>query len=325
MPVTDLIKVQMGQEGTWGTCVAATAKLMGVTEATLEIVDEVHQTEKSGFYYPSDLVAEVSFMGEGSITMDLTYEDILYPLENFFDAIETHTATATGPWTWSYDAPTTTTVTPQHLTIEFGAPDAEYEACGVLFTELNISGEAGGVWVGEFPFLCADIDDAAMATGTAVADRAVELIRMADTELYMDTWTHTGARTKIDDTLVSFELHVENGRHAKVFAGSVQPDDWGDTQWTGTLTTVLEFNASGKAIVDALLAPALVQRMLRIVGTSGAKSVTLDFDGTLVNGAELFSDRDGNVTVELEWQGTYNDTNTNWLGVDVVNSVQTLQ
>ncbi|NIV32913.1 MAG: hypothetical protein GWN58_26755, partial [Anaerolineae bacterium] len=145
MPVTDLIKVQFGQEAAWGTCVAANAKLMGLTDATLNIVDEVHQTDKSGFYYPSDLVAEVSMMGEGSITFDLSYEDILWPLDNVFDE-ETPTGTTT--FTWAYDAPDTATVTPNYLTIEFGAPDAEYEACGVLFTELNISGEAGGVWTG---------------------------------------------------------------------------------------------------------------------------------------------------------------------------------
>ena len=47
-----------------------------------------------------------------------------------------------------------------------------------------------------------------------------------------------------------------------LFAGDLQPTNWGDTQWTGTLTTVLEYeDAVGsdvKAIVDARLGPALV-------------------------------------------------------------------
>lgn len=326
MPVTDLIKVQMGQEGTWGTSVVATAKLMGVTDVTVQIEDEVHQTEKSGFYYPSDLVAEVAFSASGTINMDLTYEDILYPLENFFDAIETHTATATGPWAWNYAAPTDTTVAPQYFTIEFGAPAAEYEVSGALFTELNISGEAGGIWTGSFPFIAEDADDGSLATGTGLADRTVELIRMADTTIDFDTWT-AGSYGGGGGThyLISFDLNVQSGRHLKQFSGSIQPADWGDTQWTGTLTTVVEFKADNKAIVDALLGPALVQRLIEIVATSGTHTATIQFAGTLVDGVELFSDREGNVTVSLKWQGTYSDTVSGWFDVDVVNSIQTLQ
>jgi len=112
---------------------------------------------------------------------------------------------------------------------------------------------------------------------------------------------------------------VNSNRHLKQFAASLTPEDWGDGQWTGTLTTVLEFNATGKAFVDALLAPGLVQRMIRIAATSAPRAATIDFYGTLVNGVELFSDRDGNITVSLEWAGTYNDTDSQWLTIDIVN------
>ena len=49
-------------------------------------------------------------------------------------------------------------MTPNYLTIEYGGDGNEYAACGVLFTELNISGEAGSVWQGTFPFICSDPD-----------------------------------------------------------------------------------------------------------------------------------------------------------------------
>jgi hypothetical protein len=125
--------------------------------------------------------------------------------------------------------------------------------------------------------------------------------------------------------LISFDLNVSTGRHLKQFAGSLQPTAWGDTQWRGTLTTVVEFEADAKGIVDALVAPGLVQRLIQIVATSGTHSATIQFAGTLVNGVELFTDRDGNITVSLEWQGTYNDTVSGWFDVDVVNSTATLQ
>ena len=315
MAETDLIRLQFGQEVAWGTCVAATAKLMGLEDATLQVEDEVFQTERGGWYYPSNLIAEVSQMGSGSVQFNLSYEDILYPLDNFFDEC---TPTGTTTITWAYDAPTDTQVTPNYLTIEYGGDGNEYAACGVLFTELNISGEAGSVWQGNFPFICSDVET---VTAASLSNRAVELIRMADTEIYVDTWSGTVGSTKMDDSLISFNLSVQSGRHHKLFAGELSPQDWGDTKWSGQLTTVLEFNASAKALVDAVVGGALVQRMIRIQGTSGVKSATIDFYGTIVDGMELFSDRDGNMTVELVWEGTYNTTASEWFGVDVVNTV----
>ena len=342
MAVTDLIKVQVEVETAFATtatanCGPADHLLMGITEGTLNIMDEVHLTERSGHLYPSDLAAQVQQHGEGAIVMDMSYEDCLYVLNNFFDAATVSTSTTTtgtGPSTftygnWAFDAPADSAVTPGFLTIEFGAPNAEYEACGVLFTELNISGEAGGVWQGNFPFLAQQVNTCSMAT---CADSTVELMRMADTTLYIDTWAGTIGTTAKADTLISFELAATNGRHLKTFAGKLSPQDWGDTQWSGTLTAVLEYNATAKAYVDAILArTGVAQHMVRIECDNGSgpgdgthREFILDFYGTLVDGAELFSDRDGNITVQLVWQGTYNDSDSQWLSFDVKNRVTAL-
>ena len=330
MAVTDLIKVQMEVETAWTTCNTADHLCMGVTDVSVNIMDEVHLTERSGHLYPSDLAAQVGQHGEGSISMDLSYEEINYVLNNFFDAATASTTTTTtGTLTYTYynrayDSPADTAVTPGYLTIEFGAPSANYQACGVLFNELNISGEAGGIWTGNFPFLASSINTCTMA---ALSDSAVELIRMADTEIYIDTWAGAIGTTKKDDVLVSFDLSVSNGRHLKNFAGDIGPQDWGDTKWSGTLTTVLEFTAVAKAYVDALLdRTGVVQRAIRIIADNDAAATdgtdrvaSFDFYGTVVDGAELFSDRDGNITVSLTWEGTYNDTGTDWLSFDVKN------
>lgn len=342
MAVTDLVKVQVEVETAFCTtatthCGPADHLLMGVTDATLNIMDQVHLVERSGHLYPSDLTAQVAQSGEGSVSMDMSYEDCLYVLNNFFDAATVSTSTTTtgtGPSTftygnWAFDAPGDTAVTPGYLTIEFGAPSAEYEACGVLFTELNISGEAGGVWTGTFPFIAQQVNAATMAS---LSDSTVELMRMADTDLYIDTWAGTIGTTLMADTLISFDLSCTNGRHFKTFAGELLPQAWGDTQWSGTLTIVAEFNATGKAKVDAILArTGVVQHMIRIECDNGSgpgdgthREFILDFYGTLVDGAELFSDRDGNITVSLTYQGTYNDTDSQWLSFDVKNRVTAL-
>ena len=336
MAATDLIRLQFGKEAAWGTCIAATAKLMGLEDASLQVEDEVFQTQKGGWYYPSNLIAEVAQMGSGSVQFNLSYEDVLFPLDNFFDEetpVTSTTTTGTGPSTftygnWAYDAPTDTQVTPNYLTIEYGGDGYEYAACGALFTELNISGEAGGVWTGTFPFICSDVETVTAATLT---NRVVELIRMADTELYVDTWAGTIGTTKADDTLISFNLAVQSGRHHKLFAGDLSPQDWGDTKWSGQLTLVVEANATSKAWVDAVVGGALVQRMIRIQADNGSgpgdgthRQATIDFYGTMIDGVELFSDRDGNMTFELVFEGTWNTTDSAWLGFDIVNLVTAL-
>lgn len=319
MAVTDLIKVQVGQETTWGDSVAGTAILMGVTDATVNVVDEVHQSAEMGAMYPSDVVAEVSQHAEGSITMDLSYQDILYPLDNMFE--EESPADASPLYTWTYVAPTTAVLVGNVYTLEFGATGAEYEVSGALFTGGTISGEAGGIWTGEFPFVGQDVDDDTMAT---LAGRTVGLIRMADTVLSIDTWTGTMGTTPVTTELIGFELAFETGRHLKYFNGAVAPGNYGCTKHTGTLTLKLEFSTVTKAIVDALSVPGLVQRQIRLKATSSTHTAQIDFAGTLVGGVPLFDDRDGNITVSLPWVGTWHDTDVNWLEFIVANDIASL-
>jgi len=145
----------------------------------------------------------------------------------------------------------------------------------------------------------------------------------------MDSWASaTIGATELAATLISAELTVNPGRHLKTFVGSVTPEAYGENRWEGQLVTVLEFNSSAKAIVDALLAPALVQRQIRIRATQGATTAyrlaQIDFAGTLVDGAELFGDRDGNMTVSLTWNGTVNTVWDNWFAAKVTNELSVL-
>src|SRR5512139_929601 len=313
MAITDLKKVQSGQEVAWGTTLAATGKWMGVTDVTLTAVDPIYHLEKSGFMRPSAQTALVDSSAEGTVEMDLSYEDIVYPLDNFFSQC-TPAASV-----WTYTPPTTAITTPNFYTLEIGGTDFAYEACGVLFNDITISGEAAGIWHGSFGFVAKDIHAEAL---TALTDRTVEMIRMADTAIHFDVWgTAAGTAAASAATLISFELNITNGKHLKTFAGGLQPAAWGETQWGGQLTIVCEFNAVAKAIVDALLAatPAMQQRAIRIAATSGGKYARLDFYGTLIDGVELFGDRDGNVTVELVWAGTWEPTVSDWLEIIIDN------
>lgn len=318
MPETDLKVLQFGKESAWGTAVAATAKMEALTDATLNIVDEQRAEPILGTLAPGKVTAEVYQYGTASLEMEGTYEDILHPLESLFGE---ESATGTGPWVWTYAAPDGTAPTPRPLTAEFGASGASYKMAGAVFTGISIAIEAGGVWT-----ISGDMIGKAVSVVTLASPsgRAVELIRGADTQLFVDVWAGTMGSTEVTATLISAELSIETPRHLKNFCGTLGPDDKGEARWTGTLALTLEYNASAKAYVDALIAPALVQRQIEIKATSGTSIAQIQFAGTLQDGAELFEDTDGNISVSLTWRGTYNTTFSNWLTFIITNDVETL-
>lgn len=315
--VTALKKVQLGKETAWGTAVAATAKLMSVTDASLVPMSTHEQSAELGTAAPSKQVALTEQHGAGSVEMDLSYEDILYPLHGLFGSVA---PTGTDPYTYTYAAPIATAAAPQKYSVEFGAGTDAYVLKGGLVQHLNIAGEVGSIWKATLDLIGKLI---ATVTLAAPADRTIELIRTADTTLYVDAVGGTMGSTVVAVTLIGFELDVDSGRHLKAFAGAVNPGDFGEGKWEGTLRLTLEFTAAAKAYVDALLGPAKTERQIEIRATSGTKSAKLQFTGYLSEDPTLFGDRDGNIIVETTWQGAYNSTFANWLKSIIVNSVST--
>jgi hypothetical protein len=317
MPATVQKVVQIATETTWGTPVAATAKLMGVTDASIQIVDEVEVVAEVGRSGPSARAVQKAQHGTGSLTMAASYEDLAYLADMLFGTAAPGAATT---YTRSYAAPTTAGATIPLRTIEYGTSGASYRLEGALLESLTVSGEAGGYWTAQAGFIGEAVATVSLA---ALSERTVELIRTADTVLTVDAAGGTIGTTAVPATLISFELSVTPGRHLKTFAGSLNPSGYGDSAWEIGLRTTLEFNASAKAYVDAILS-GLVERQIRIRATSGTKVSTIDFAGVVMDGATLFSDRDGNMTVDLTWAGKYNTQLANSLLMALTAGVQTL-
>ena len=313
MPASVLRTIFLGAEqlNTWGASTKApTAKLMGLTDASLSVAQEVDQPTLVGTLAPATVAAQTEIHGEGRIEQRASYQDICYWLNGIFGPA-VGSAAANTRYTYNYIAPLTASTTPQHYTINFGTTNACYEMDGAIINNLEIGIEAGQVWTVGVDLLGYAVNTAALST---CADRDVDLIRASDTTLYMDAWTsNTIGSTPVAATLISANLTANPGRHLKTFVGAIRPASYGENRWEGRMTMVLEFNSSAKALVDALTAPALVQRQIRLNASTGsrtaARACTLDFAGTLVDAVRLFDDRDGNMTVSLTWNGT---VNTKW-------------
>jgi len=297
---------------------------MAVTDAEISIVDEVLQPEELGNASPMTTPAQVAQHAEGSWTQQASYQDLTYLTHGVFGTVGS-SAAANTTYVWKHAVAVSTTPTPFMYTIEYGSPSAEYQVTGGILNNLEISGEAGGIWEASVEVLGKAVVAEALTTGVDI--RTVDLIRMADTAFTVDTWGGTMGTTAVAATLISFTLTASPQYHMKTFAGSLTPTSYGADRWEGTLETVLEFNSSAKAYVDALLS-GKVQRQIQIEASQGAtttaRSATIQFCGTLIDGATLFEDRDGNLTVSLTWKGTYNSTFGGWLTIKTKNELSAL-
>ena len=208
-------------------------------------------------------------------------------------------------------------------TVEYGTAGALYKLVGAMFTKMSIKGTAGKTWEVSADLLGKQVS--VLASMAALADRTATLISMGDTSLAIDTAGGTAGTTAVAATLIDFELQVDTKRHLKQFAGNILPTNWGEDRWSGSLKMTLEFNASSKAYVDALVAPGIVSKLVEIKGTTGAsQAVIIDFCGVVNKGTELFKDRNGNMTVELSFDPLAAGTLANWLKITVTNAVGTL-
>jgi hypothetical protein len=328
MPASVLRKVQLAAQAAWGTSnTTATVQLTGVTDVSLDIVPDVYMPQFMGTLAPAITAGLMGQHGEASITQVASYQDLPYYLQGVFGT-SAASAGANTTYVYKYEAKVDQVTTAPYYTVQIGTTDAEYALRTGMFTNLTISGEAGGMWEVSADLLGAAVTTMAMTTGLDVRD--VDLIRMADTNIYVTPWAQsTLTTTALSATLISFELTANPQRHLKTFAGSGNPAAYGDSTWEGQLTTVLEFNSNAKTFVDEMVSPdTLVQRQIRLRASTGsateARQATIDFAGTLADNVTLWDERDGNMTVSLVWNGTYNTANTSWLKLDVKNELSSV-
>jgi len=321
--ITELLRVQVGKETTWGTGVTDSAKLMGVSDINLQPgVAAKRFKELRGNLAPAHLAALTKVAPQGSMSQIATYEDICYLLEAMCGVA---TPSGAGPYVRTGGAPTTVAVaTPRFMTAFYDDPGGAgtYKAAGVIPSKLTISGKQS-----EEMMLKADLLAKQITTGSpaSLSDRSVSVVMGSDTKLYVDAWGGTIGTTEMATMSYSYELMLDAQRVLKHYLGALTPGRYVERKWDGELKMMLEFNATSKAFLDALIAPALFQKQVRIKATSDANHIVqLDFAGTAEDTPALFTDDDGVSTLEFTLKGTYHSTLANWFAYSVTNQVSAL-
>jgi len=311
-------------EATWGSTGNPTKKFHGLTAASLKIDQSVEVVNAVGWYGPSGIANIQADSGSGSLEFVASYEDMPAILNNLFTYTSASTGNSTGgttaPYNYTWTAPVSSTQIVATYPIEISPSTAYgYKLRGGIMSNLTLRGEAGGYWTGSVDLLGKYVEALSVRTTAGDVDRTVNPIRVANTSLYLDAHsTGTIGTTLTSGRLISFEFGYNPNRHTKLFAGSINPGGWGDGRAETSLKMVWEFQSSAKADIDEALGStgAAVKRLIRLQATQGSsatlKTFQVNYAGIKVDGETLFSDRDGNVTVETNWQGMYSTAISNY-------------
>lgn len=315
------LRWQFGQETTWGTGVAASAKIMGVQPGgSMTPTHTPLVIPETGRFGPSAGAVLQSVSGAAKMSQYLSYEDILYLTTGAFGVVSPTDANPL--YTWTYAAPYDAALTLKPFTIEYGLPGSAqgYEMAGSLLNKLTLKADKGGVWMADSEWIGETV---ASSTITTLSDRTVEYIRASDTTFAIDAWGGTMGSTGVTTTLLNWELSIDLGRNLRFHQGVLAPDDYSQGPWKPKLTTVLDFTSTTKTVMDDILT-TLSQRQIAIAGASSTHSVTIRFAGQISNNVTLWEDDNGARIIKLEWEPVYNATYSGYLGMVVANAVSAL-
>jgi len=320
----DLLQIQVGEETTWGTAVAATAKLMGVEDLTLMpgVKGKVFH-DRRGSLAPGYLAELLEIMPTGKMPMIASYQDICYVFDNLLGEA---TPSGVGPYTRDYAGPLGTVPTPKILTMIYGDATNCYKLAGGLISKATFKGSSGSNMAIETELMGKVVTTGSLA---ALSDRVVNVAMGDHMAVYIDAWGGTMGATIIACTAYEYELTIDAKRKGDLFLGSLTAcnyhEDDGADGWDVMLKLSLELNAVSKAQLDALISTsAIYQRQIRLKSTSGTNVIQFDVAGTSEESPDIFTSRDGVVTFETQLKGTYNTGLANYLKIQSINGVSAL-
>lgn len=325
MPTTkDELRVQAGKQSSFGTGVTPTVALRGVTAFKVapdqdnRVLNDMQLSMAGG-----DTAVIASNGGGGSMEGWASYEDIPYILDGLMGEA---TPSGGGPYTRNYAAPVTTSgiVAPRISSFVHGdATVGAYALVGGIPSELTLKMTPKSEITYTTPLIGAGTAVDALETLTT---RTVTPIMASDVStLFLDAWAGTmGATALTKCYLRNLELNVKNNRKLRYCVGSLAASDHITEPWMGTLSLLLEWNSTSKAIIDEMVGGTAAKRQFQCTWANGTQSLKLQFCGVVKGKPEIFDDDDGVVSVRFEMERLYHGTFANWLKFVSVNSVATL-
>ena len=319
--LTRELRVQAGSQVSFASGVTPTIQLRGIEELMLRSKNNVLMLEDMSLGLAGASQAVVAGIGgEGSVKAWCSYEHLAYWLDNMFGNA---TPSGAGPYVRAYAAPSASAPTPRILSLVKGTSIGAYQLVGALLSSLTLRLEQESALM-----LNGDLVGNKVATDAleSLADVSVNPIMASQVaSIYWDAWAGTMGTTALDRCYVRMmELSIEPDRKLRPCFGSLSKDAYSESAWTGTLKLSLEFNATTKTDVDAIIGGTLTQRQVEINFADSTRALELQFAGTVTDDLEIFGDDDGVVTAEVTLTRTYHSTFGNWFKASLSNGVATL-
>lgn len=308
---TKELRAQLGKQVDFTTGVTPTVNLRGLTECKIGSQNEVEVLEdiNVGFAGGTDGVVK-KIGGKGSFQGWACYEHINYFLEMMMGVA---TPSGAGPYVRTGSAPVNTAPTPRFGSFVHGpSTTGAYALIGAMMSSFKLTFEPGkeammnGDLIGN-KVVADTVESLAVPTVLPIMGDHLD-------EIYIDAWGGTIGSTAMTNCDVRMaELTIEPKRDPRACFGTVFQDNYVNDAWDGTLKLSLEFNATSKAFVDAIIGGTLTQKQVRLVANGSATQILqLDFAGTVEDDLEIFDDDDGIVAVELSLKRTYHPTLATW-------------
>jgi len=331
-------KIEVGKEATnaWGTAVAPTQKMMGVTDVSITPLVTVEQIkDMRGDYNPSreSLVRQVG--GEATVEGWMSYEQSPYVFDAFFwhtDSDVGMTTDASGDATRVYYSPThaSDVKDTRVQTIVHGDVGVSSDVINVInlagatMKGLELTGEIGSPLTYRANYIGKQVSTDTFAN---VADTDVDYVLGGHLNLlYIDPGSDGIGNTKTSDIMFSFNLSLDNGREIDRHMGDFAPKGYKDNPFSGTLNLVLELTSVSEPYLDAIISATDkgVEKNVRMKFLSDSDYIQIDFCGVVVDAPDLYTDVDGVMTADFTLTGQKTSGTSDWLGVTLFNHVPSL-
>lgn len=318
--VPALDQIQLGQEVTWGSTVAGTAKLGLITDCTLEPEVEVETlADVRGSLAPGFVAVLNSHKGSATISGAVSYDDLPYWLDSLF-VVSTPGAGPT--YTRDYVGQLLTAPTRRKYTLYRGSTGKVQKMLGSVVTEFNLKVETNKTWQFTAKLVGASVLDGALAS---LSDRSQTPVHANVTTMYLDAVGGTMGSTPVASLWFSAELNIKNGVGLVSKVGGLTPVAYVDGMAEATLKVKADVDATTAGYLTSVLGTTLLQKQIRIKATTGSTQIAqFDFAGTFTSAPKINTDQDGVSTLEFELGAIYNTTLGNWMKASVTNSIATM-
>lgn len=315
--------VQLAQEATAGTAVAATEIWRGKVAYPSDDRNRVISEEEIGLLVPAERSYDTKYGATIALPdTEATYEQLPHILEA---GVQTVTPTGAGPYVYSYTFPTDTTFnTIATYTLRCGnaIATADFRVVPYCFvSEFELSGKSGEAWM-----INANWMGQQLTSGTPTAALSLLAVRpliFANSLLYVDDSGGTIGSTQLSGVLRAFSIHCNTG------VKMVEPGDnslyytdhWYDrSSLDFSLTLALE-NDNDLVAAERTRYDSDAVGLFRInVPGPGGRDFTLDFAGKYdkVNPYEKLDD--GSTGVKFDGHVVYSETDSLFVQWDVTNN-----